>query len=826
MMMNMKKVLIVAFMSIPLAVMAQNTNIAYQDRHVRLTVITDGAVRMEYSPEGKFVDDKSFVAVNRSYPPVAYKVSDKNGKVIIRTVYFTLNYKKTVGPFTNDNISVSSTKGSKVKFEWRPGFADKQNLKGTYRTLDFCNGNIRRGKPIELEDGLLSKSGWTFIDDSKSYLFDHSEWPWAVERPQGSDSQDWYFLAYGHDYKKALKDFTVFAGKVPLPPRYAFGYWWSRYWDYSDDDYRNLMGNFHKYNIPLDVMVIDMDWHYTSDGLGDWTGYTWNRRLFPDPDKFMQWLKGNNVKVTLNLHPANGIKAYEEHYPQLAQWMGMDPIQKKDIPWQSSNKRFMSGWMNTILRPLEKMGVDFWWPDWQQFPNDSVMKNLSNIWWINYVLFSDMQKNRNTRPMLYHRWGGLGNHRYQIGFSGDTHITWNSLDYQPYFNSTSSNVLYCYWSHDIGGHMQGIDRIDPEMYIRWMQFGMMSPILRTHSTKNKKYNKEPWAFEAKYSDILRDIINTRYTLAPYIYTMARKTYDDALPICRPMYYDYPEDTEAYSNKDEYMFGDNLLVYPITAPMKGKTAEKNIWLPSGSNWYEVSSGTLIEGGQTVHRSFALDEMPVYVKSGAILPFYDKVKNLNSNDDSITVTVFPGNDKGEFSLYEDAGNSKDYDSCYACTRLSYVRSGNTLTINVGMRKGKYQDMPSNRKFLVKLVASAVPVKAECNGKPVEFCYDGESLSVLAEIPETNCDTEKDIVFTFDDASQCLDDGLMHQMKEVRNIVSEAKQANSQFVITHRMGELDTAGRRLSYHPKNWREIIKSFRSNYSNLSEILKEQGIIK
>uniref|UniRef100_A0AB33IPP3 Glycoside hydrolase family 31 protein n=1 Tax=Prevotella sp. GTC17253 TaxID=3236793 RepID=A0AB33IPP3_9BACT len=806
--------------------MAQTGNVAYQNSNVRFTVITDGAVRMEYSPKGKFVDDKSFVAVNRSYAPTTYKVSDSKDKVVIKTTKFILNYKKAKGPFTKDNLSILSTKGYKQRFEWKPGTEDKQNLKGTYRTLDFCDGNIRRGEPIELENGLLSKSGWTFIDDSNSYLFDKSDWPWAIERPTSNDSQDWYFLAYGHDYKQALRDFTVFAGKVPLPPRYAFGYWWSRFWDYSDDDYRKLLGNFRKYDIPLDVLVVDMDWHYTSDGLGDWTGYTWNKRLFPAPEKFMQWLKGNDVKVTLNLHPANGIKAYEENYPALAKWMGLDPTLKKDIPWQSSNKRFMSGWMNTILRPLEKMGVDFWWPDWQQFPNDSVMKNLSNTWWINYVLFSDMQLNRNTRPMLYHRWGGLGNHRYQIGFSGDTHITWNSLDYQPYFNSTSSNVLYCYWSHDIGGHMQGIDRIDPEMYIRWMQFGMMSPILRTHSTKNKKYNKEPWAFEAKYADILRGIIHTRYALAPYIYTMARKTYDDALPLCRPMYYDYPESKEAYENKDEYMFGDNLLVYPITAPMNGNRAEKDIWLPAESKWYEVCSGTTFEGNQTIHRSFALDEMPVYVKSGAIIPLYDKVKNLTSNNDSIIVTVFPGNTENQFTLYEDAGNDKAYDSNFARTLLSYKRDGNKLVVKINARKGAYQDMSANRKFLIRLVASAVPLKAECDGTDIGFTYDGETLSVTSEIPFTDCSTEKTVTFTFADDNQCLDNGLMHQMKEVRNIVAQAKLDDSQFTITRRLGELDTAARNLSYHPENWKEIVKTFYENYTNLTSILQEQGILK
>lgn len=350
---------------------------------------------------------------------------------------------------------------------------------------------------MKLEDGLLSTDGWTLIDDSKNFLFDNSEWAWVKER-EHKDGQDWYFMAYGHDYKAALKDFTVFAGKVPLPPRYAFGYWWSRYWSYSDKEMRQLVDNFHTYNIPLDVLVVDMDWHYTDPGFGGWTGWTWNRRLFPNPAKFLGYLKSNDLKITLNLHPADGVAPYEEKYPEMAQWMGVDTAKQERIPWVVSDKRFINGMFNKVLRPMEKQGVDFWWLDWQQWMYDKKVDSLSNTWWINYVFFSDMERNRDTRPMLYHRWGGLGNHRYQIGFSGDAVISWKSLEFQPYFTNCASNVLYGYWSHDIGGHMfKGGDKeiLDPELFTRWMQYGALTPVMRTHSTKNSVLNKELWNFK-------------------------------------------------------------------------------------------------------------------------------------------------------------------------------------------------------------------------------------------------------------------------------------------------------------------------------------------
>lgn len=801
-------------------------NVAYQDNTVRISMITDGVVRLEYVPDGKFVNDHSFVAVNRDYPKVNYLVKNSGKNVEIRTAKMIVKYLKGTGKFTADNLSITSVKGKNVQpFAWKPGTVQKGNLKGTYRTLDGYDGEINVGskKPMPIEDGLLSTGGWTLIDDSKSFLFDNSEWPWVMERPEKGTTQDWYFMAYGHDYKKALKDYTVFAGKVPLPPRYAFGYWWSRYWSYSDNELRNLVNNFHTYNIPLDVLVVDMDWHYTEPGKGGWTGYTWNRRLFPDPDGFLKYLKQNNLQITLNLHPADGVASYETHFPEMAQWMGVNKDTVKVIPWQGSNKQFMSGWLNTQLRPMEKAGVDFWWLDWQQWPNDKKLTDLSNTWWINYVVFSDMQRNRDTRPMLYHRWGGLGNHRYQIGFSGDSYISWASLDFQPYYNVTASNVLYGYWSHDIGGHM-GASQIDPELYVRWLQFGALSPILRTHSTKNAGLNKEPWVFSEKYMNIIRNTILERYQLAPYIYTMARKTYDEALSLCRPMYYDYPENQEAYSNRNEYMFGDDLLVQPVSAPMKDGKSLVKVWLPAGNDWYEWQTGTLLKGGQTLERFFRIDEYPVYVKAGSILPLYGKdVKNLRGNDETVEITVFPGV-KGSFDMYEDNGNDKDYAGHFATTHLSSEKAGSVLTVKIGARKGTYPEMPANRQFKLKVLASAVPEKVTADGQDVKYVYDGNELTLIIDVPETDCSKEKVITVTYPADAPEVTDGLISQMRHVRAAVLHLKSQNAGVVLNEGIGSMESTGIALSYYPNEFKQRIETFRKNFADLDNLLKDQKL--
>ena len=204
-------------------------NIVYQDDNVRITLIDDGAARLEYSPEGKFVDDRSQIAVIRQYAPVASKVYNSAKKVSIRTDAMTITYLKSKGPFTASNLSITPTKkfvqqsfirtaGAKP-FTWKPGMKDNANLKGTYYSLDMYNGNMKDGKSMPMEDGLLSRNGWTLIDDSRSYLFDNSPWPWLKERPDTTKAQDWYFLCYGHNYKKALRSAARCTTIIPTARR-------------------------------------------------------------------------------------------------------------------------------------------------------------------------------------------------------------------------------------------------------------------------------------------------------------------------------------------------------------------------------------------------------------------------------------------------------------------------------------------------------------------------------------------------------------------------------------------------------------------------------
>jgi len=816
--------------------------------NARFSILTSHIIRLEYDSTRKFVNDPSFVVLNRNLPTIPYKKTFRGKWMIIKTSQMELKYKTTSGAFNNKNLQITYNQNSAHPIVWTPGMKNNENLSGTFRTLDGLNGDKHEGKetPISIENGLISRNGWYLIDDSNNFLFDNSIWKWAEKR--NNPELDWYFMGYGANYKAALYDFTQIAGKIPLPPRYAFGYWWSRYWNYSDDELRTLVKRFKQYNIPLDVLVIDMDWHNTNgltfkenrklDEFGQligWTGYTWNKSLFPEPDNLLKWLNEQHLKTTLNLHPASGISSAEEKYDAFAKVMDFDTTGHKNIPFEAADKKFMTNLFNIELDPLQKKGVSFWWLDWQQWPFSKKIEGLSNTWWLNYCFFSHMEQQDKQRPLLYHRWGGLGNHRYQIGFSGDAIISWKSLDFQPYFTSTASNVLYGYWSHDLGGHMFGNvaddqKKIDPEMYTRWMQYGVFSPIFRTHSSKDPRLMKEIWNFTGDYFLALYDAIHLRYALAPYIYTMARETYDTGVSLCRPMYYDYPKDENAYTFKNEYMFGNEMLIMPITTPAVNDLSTVNVWFPAGNDWYEWSTGTLLKGGQTIERKFLINEYPIYVKAGAIIPMYDEsVKNLQENSNNLVLKVFPG---GNFitKLYEDDGNNNDYQkTAYTFTTIkSEHEADSTLKITLFPREGSFPGMIEKRNVNFQLYGSLMPDSITLNGFIIHYDaakrnntwnYSGYDFTVHIRANQTDCNVKTEISIHYPAEKVNINGmiGRMHRLKKTVNLLKNNWFDGSS--IPNMISATNQVDIQIEYHPSDFDFLVHNFNTNYNQIGDTI-------
>jgi Glycosyl hydrolases family 31 TIM-barrel domain/Glycosyl hydrolase family 31 C-terminal domain/Domain of unknown function (DUF5110) len=693
--------------------------------HARFTLLTPRLIRMEWSADGHFEDRASLVFIQRRLPVPHQTARRAGGWLTIRTDDLTLRYRQGSGRFSAQNLEVRlRVDGRDVV--WHPGEADSANLKGTTRTLDGAKG------PVPLEPGLLSRAGWTVVDDSQRPLFDHAAWPWVVARASG-ERQDLYFFGYGHDYKGALADFITVAGRMPMPPRFAFGDWWSRYWAYTDQEFMDLVRQFNTFDVPLDVLVIDMDWHKTfelrwenapKDQAGQtkgWTGYSWNPAYFPDPEAFLAWTAQQGLRTPLNLHPAGGIEPWETHYPEMARDMGLDPATERYVPFRPTNRQFVDNYFKDIIAPLEHQGVDFWWLDWQQWDTTAVA-GLNPTWWINYVFFTHMKQEGKARPLIFHRWGGLGNHRYEIGFSGDAYSTWNALAFEPYFTATAANVGFGYWSHDIGGHLNG--EVSPELYTRWIQFGIFSPILRTHTTKNPNAERRIWAYPTEYFRVMRQDYMLRYAMIPYIYTAARHAYDTGVALVHPLYYDWPEDSAAYDLPDEYAFGPDMIVRPVTAPMSPDTllATQHLWLPPG-DWYEWFTGARLKGPAVVTRTFALNDVPVYVRAGAIVPMATTALRSDAQPkDLLALAVFPG-DSGSTRVYQDAGKDLGYQTgAFAWTPVRQRRDADgTLQLTIGPTTGDFPGLPARRGYVIRLIGRWPPRRVLWNDREIPYAGD---------------------------------------------------------------------------------------------------------
>ncbi len=831
----------------------------------RFTVLTPQLIRLEWSADGRFEDHASLVFLHRRLPvPNFTRSVTKSGTkpiLLIKTGQVSISYSPSTQHerFSKDNLRIDFSLNGK-QGTWRPGTPDSGNLMGTTRTLDGALGGKTR-EPIE--PGLISRDNWTLVDDTSRPLFDSADfrfsrepdspWPWVKLRPEG-ERQDWYFFAYGHDYKKALADFTKVAGRIPLPPRFAFGAWWSRYWAYADQELEDLVRGFRANDVPLDVLVIDMDWHRTfgqnwwsaeKDQAGQrlgWTGYSWNKLLFPYPDQFLSQVHRDGLKATLNLHPASGVQPWEDAYPEMAKKMGIDPATKKYVPFDITNKAFATNYMELLHHPLEKQGIDFWWLDWQQQPQTQT-PGLNPTWWLNYVHFSD-QERQGKRPLLFHRWGGLGNHRYQIGFSGDTISVWESLDFQPWFTATAANVGYAYWSHDIGGHMPGA--VDPELYTRWIQFGVFSPILRTHTTKNPESERRIWAYPEPYSDLMRDSFHRRYALIPYIYTEARHTYDTGVAFLRPLYYDWPEQDEAYVAKQEYLFGDSLIVAPVTAPVDKASglASKSVWLPPG-DWFEWDSGRHFRGPTQLQRKFSIQEIPVYARAGAIVPMAPKMRYTGEKPvDPLILMLFPmmPGQETSYTLYEDASDSRGYQIEEAArTQVRATQAGTDVTIQISPVRGSYPGMPKERAYELRLPGDWPPESVTANGSPLPYRadhhqvgwhYDGNTLTTvinLARMPVATAVTiqvrrSSDLL-----ARRSELDGFAGSMRRLRDAYDSLNQTWPLGWSPDSLIDAMQSGNRLSYDPasagaefSHYRQALQKSTADIEALTKGLSEQ----
>jgi alpha-glucosidase (family GH31 glycosyl hydrolase) len=781
----------------------------------RFTVLTDNVIRMEFDASGRFEDRATVAIVNRLLPVPAFVYQNSGSTLTIKTKTLLLTYQ--IGqPFTASSLTIQSLTGAFANWAFTTQQA-ATNLLGTIRSLDLlgpvslnCSvwvGQMVNRESLHCEYGLISRDGWATIDDSTNWGLDSFDF-W---QSPNVDQVDLYFLGHGLDFKQALYDYSLLGGKTAMVPRYASGISWSRWYDLDENGVVDVAKAYSGWQMPLDTFILDMDWHTKYS----WGGYSFDRRLFPQPSEVLVDILHDelDLAVSVNLHDDDGVRPYEVMYKQMCAAMGVDPASQQTIPFQvCTNRTYANALEDIVLADVERQGVDFMWIDWQQGGTEGGCQGGLKM---NPTM--QLQKQRATnairrgqakRGIVLSRFGGLGAHRYQVGFSGDVSIVdWSTLAFQPYFSYTAANVLYGYWSHDIVGSWSH----DHELHTRWIQWGSVSGHFRTHDRgmsaggcANNQPTEAcahvaPWNAPPVNVYANRLAMQRREALVPYIYNAARQAFDTGIGLIYPMYLEWPQCSEAFmgdgaGNFAQYYFGADFISAPVVRPASNVTglSTSQIWLPPGA-WFDVVAGLVEQSpapcGKVITRHYSLEDQPMFARAGAIVPRRILGANLISQArqayTSIEHTVYPG-DCGSSSLYEDDAETTSYLTSYSrqairCTQRSATIAG--LTIDAAVIAGSFAP-PSTRRTVLRFPGSPIATQvlldnvavpwARSSGSGPSWHYDARETAVVVDCGELTTSAAHVIAVTFVKMPQA---GLIDGLSGIMNRASVGKSVLDQ-------------------------------------------------
>ncbi len=697
----------------------------FQGQNYRITVLTERLIRLEYSQTGIFYDNPTQLVMFRNFEVPKFEVKQDDKYIEIKTEYFTLEYAKEKSfdggkLMPHSNLRVT-TPGEDNKM-WFYNHAEAKNYKGSYVSLDGIESNSKE------KNGLYSLDGFASIDDSNSCIFNED----GVLLAKDTKNIDIYLFVYNNDFNKALNDYYKLTGFPPMIPRYALGNWWCRDLDYKTEDILEVVNDFEKRELPLSVFLLDKGWHKSLDEKGNPinTGFSFNKDLIPNPEELIKQLHEKNVRIGLNIDPTEGIHPTEDHYEEIAKHFNVE--NNKIIAFDPTNPNLLNAYFKMLINPLEEIGIDFFWNDYQNKD-----ENLLPLWLLDHYHFEDFSRNKTKRGIILGRNPLIGSHRYPISYSGKTLVSWDTLRKIPIYNQNAANAGVSWWSYDIAGNFGGIE--DPELYIRSVQLGTFSPILRFHAPRGKYYKKEPWRWDIKTLETVDEYLKLRHKLIPYTYTEAYKYHKNGVPLIRPLYYQYPWVYDDSNYRNQYYFGDEMMIAPILnkkETLMNRTVHK-FFMPDGT-WYDFKTGKKFPGGKNYLSFFKEEDYPVFVKSGSIIPLSTK-SNANNigNPEAMEIHVFPGKNN-TYVLYEDDGITSLCDEgYYLLTSIDYNYLPSNYTVIIRSIEGKNAIVPEYRDYTIKFrnTKKAENVIAYYNDTMIETkCYvdDADFVVELKQVP----------------------------------------------------------------------------------------------
>jgi len=525
------------------------------------------------------------------------------------------------------------------------------------------------------------------------------------------------YTVFTGDADEIIASYRKVTGEVPLMPSWAFGYIHCRERFHSQEELLSTARRFREEQIPIDLIV--QDWQY-------WGRYGWNAMRFdeehyPDPAKMVRDLHDMDMKLMISVwskmdpnSEVGRIAQERGHFIPNTTWI--------DFFDEDASSFYWSNFRDRLLKPY---GIDAWWQDATEPENDDlegrkILKNTvpgelyRNVYpvMVSKTIFEGLAKDDpERRPMIFTRSGFSGVQRYgAVLWSGDVGNDWKTLRYQISSGLGFVATGLPWWTYDAGGFFRPYDQYSNEDYIermiRWIQVGTFLPMMRVHGYMS---NTEPWQYGPEAQRIITEQIRLRYRLLPYIYSEASRVTTEGYTLMRPLIFDFPDDTDALKQDNEYMFGQSLLVCPVTD--KG-VSQWRVYLPENEGgWYDFRTGRKYGNGWS-EVPVTIEDIPVFAKAGSILPLGPvKQHAAEKSDTPLTINVYPGADAC-FNLFEDDGLSVDGSS----STIPFTWDDSSRTLTIGKRQGSFEGMEETRTFNIAVAGTEKSIR-----------YDGRKVIV---------------------------------------------------------------------------------------------------
>lgn len=749
---------------------------------VRITVFRNGIFRVRLAPNGNFAKDYSWAIIeNPEPPPVKVEESQKEVRITAGGITASVQKSPLLINFSDRSGNVLLADEPSLPMAWdgpqvhvwkkmpedenyyglgdKAGPMNRRNRAFTnwntdefgwqessdplYKTIPFFIG-LRQGVAYGVFFDNTHRSSFDFGKEARDYFSFGAE----------GGELNYYFIA-GPEPKKIVEEYTAMTGRSPLPPLWSLGYQQCRYSYYPESRAREVVKTFREKKIPADVIYFDIDYQQ------GYAPFTINREYFPTFEKMISDFRGQGFHTILitDLHikkdPNHGYAPYDSGMkndvfvknPDGSVFVGK--VWPGDSVFPDFTLARVRDWWGGLYKDFVRMGVAGFWNDMNEpsvffrvdktMPLDTVHR-LDDGTTIDHRAAHNifgMENARATyegllklqdgeRPFVLTRAAYSGAQRYAATWTGDNSSTWNHLKMStPMLLSMGISGMPLV-GDDIGGFAGSPP---PDLLTRWLEVGALNPIYRDHTAKGTA-DQEPWVHGLEQEAIRKKYIELRYRLLPYLYTALDETTRTGIPLMRPLFLEYPQATEFYGDDRDFLFGQDLFVAPVITEM---VDSEDVFLPPG-DWYDFWTGVKHTHGEQIQLHPRLEEMPLYVRAGAILPMQPVVQNTGETPGGpLQLRVYPGEDCNG-SLYEDDGHTFAYQKG-EILRIHYscAASSSAVTITSSVEKNAYKPW-WNSMALTVYGAALAPKEVRIGDRVMQdWRFDGQAHTVTFTVPD---------------------------------------------------------------------------------------------